>query len=74
MLLVTTPVMSESCCTGQREKLNCDVIAVGSTLRSGAVMFFTVVLIESRAFVLQHHHSLEADASRKGDVYSFSLE
>lgn len=62
----------------QREKLNCDVIAgeasVGSTLRSGAVMFFTVVPIESRAFVLQHHQSLEADASRKGDVYSLSLE
>lgn len=37
-------------------------------------MFFTVVPVESRDFVLQHHQSLDADASRKKDVYSFHLE
>ena len=56
MLLIITAVMSESCWTGQREKLNCDIVSrrasVDSMLISGTVMFFTVVLSESRALVL----------------------
>ena len=63
-----------------REKLNCEAVAreasVDPTVRSGAgaVMCFSVVLIESRTFGLQHHWSVDADTSRKEDVSSFSLK
>lgn len=67
--------MSESNRIGQMEKLNCNAVAkeasVEPKVRFGALILFTVVLIESRAFVLQHW-SLDTDASRKTDVYSFS--
>lgn len=70
--------MSESNRIGPMEKLNCDAVAkeasVDPKVRFGALIQFTVALIESRAFVLQHHRSLATDASRKTDVYSFSLE
>lgn len=76
--MVTSLVMSESNRIGQMEKLNCDAVAkeasVDTKVRFGALILFTVALIESRALVLQHHRSLDTDASRKTDVlYSFSL-
>lgn len=77
MLLITSLVMSQSKRIGQMEKLNWDAVAkeasVDPKVRFGALILFTVALIESRAFLLQHHRSLDTDASRKTDVYSFSL-
>lgn len=53
--------------------MNCDAVAreasVDPTIRLGAMVLFTVALIESRAFVLRHYWSRDAEASRKGDVY-----
>lgn len=69
--------MSESNKMGRMEQLNCDAVAkeasVEPEVRFGALMLFTGALIESRALVLQHHWSLDTGASRKTDVYSFSL-
>lgn len=77
MLLVTSPVMSESHRIGQKEKLSCDAVAkeasVDPMVRFGALVLFALATTESRAFVLQHNVSLDTDASRKGVVFSFSL-